>query len=208
MERVSIDVAKQLFDKHFLGVEELRSVARRLGLSQAEDINDNIPYSVEELIEKKDTHLLFYVQDKPVKEGAVLSINYLKSLLGTDPEVSEPCFYNQDWYNKELFANKCTISKGWYLLRKSLLETSRGTDPVKTDLKRYPPALLVTYAYFTYRLFYGISLYDSDYVWCSDTDEAGDQVYVGRYTDPERIAKNGFSIHRHLSIKKNYGSIV
>ena len=32
-----------------------------------------------------------------------------------------------------------------------------------------------------------------------------DQIYVGRYIDPIKINKNGFSIHRHLKIKNNYG---
>lgn len=211
MERISAVLAKQIFGQNFLGIEEIESIADKLGLYYNKEIMKrfaDIPYSQEELLQKKDTHVLFFVQNKSNQKDLKISINYLKSILGSDPSESEPCFYNQDWYIKEQFANQCNVDSGWYLLRKSLIETSRGESPDKSNLARYPSALLVTYAYFVFKILHGISLYDNDYVWCSDTDEAGDQVYVGRYTDPEKIAKNGFSIHRHLSIKKNYGTIV
>ena len=47
-------------------------------------------------------------------------------------------------------------------------------------------------------------LWPNDYIWCNTYDSSGDQIYVGRYFDPLSLSKPGYSIHRHLSIKKNY----
>ena len=48
---------------------------------------------------------------------------------------------------------------------------------------------------------------NNDYVWCSDVDDKGDQIYVGRYTDASGLNADGFEIHRHLRIKQNYGVV-
>jgi len=48
-------------------------------------------------------------------------------------------------------------------------------------------------------------LWKSDFIWCSDKDKNGDQIYVGRYRDPLGVNKNGFNIHRHLKIRNYYG---
>lgn len=53
----------------------------------------------------------------------------------------------------------------------------------------------------------GEKLWDNDYIWCSDTYNNGDQIYVGRYTDLSGLNADGFEIHRHLKIKNNYGVI-
>ena len=53
-----------------------------------------------------------------------------------------------------------------------------------------------------------MNLWNYDYVWCKDRDNTGDQIYVGRYTDPDGINADGFEIHRHLSIKKSYGALL
>ena len=45
------------------------------------------------------------------------------------------------------------------------------------------------------------------FIWCNDVDANGDRIYVGRYFDPLGISKNGFSVHRQLRIKNNYGCI-
>jgi len=52
-----------------------------------------------------------------------------------------------------------------------------------------------------------VAIWPNEYVWCQDKDLNGDQIYVGRYYDKNGVTKNGFSIHRHLSINSNYGSI-
>ena len=65
--------------------------------------------------------------------------------------------------------------------------------------------ILITYIFITYYKTTGIILWQNDYIWCNDFDSNEDQIYVGRYYDPLGISKDGFSIHRHLTIKENYG---
>lgn len=110
-------------------------------------------------------------------------------------------FYPQDWYENEPFMNKC-FTPGWYTFPKNLLKTSRGKSPHNQKLY---PASLVTYIFIVYYETYNKVLWPNDYIWCDDFDSNGDQIYVGRYYDPLGISKNGFSIHRHLTIKENYG---
>ena len=49
-------------------------------------------------------------------------------------------------------------------------------------------------------------LWRHDFIWCDDSDHNGDRIYTGRYIDPNGINKNGFNIHRHLSIRPCYGA--
>ena len=51
-------------------------------------------------------------------------------------------------------------------------------------------------------------LWPNDYIWCSDTDSHNDQIYVGKIIDNDNLSKTDFSVHRHLSVKLNYGSII
>ena len=55
----------------------------------------------------------------------------MREALGFNPEKSEPCFYNQDWYLKENFAAEKTLDFKWYLISKNLNKESRGKDPEK-----------------------------------------------------------------------------
>ncbi len=123
----------------------------------------------------------------------------------------EPCFYNQDWYLQEPFARDRVLPSGWFLLRKTLADESRGALPAihqrgDDNAATLPYAIACAYAFFAYFLCTeGKLLWPHDYLWCVDLDHNNDQIYVGRYNDPSGINKNGFSIHRHLVIRSCYG---
>jgi len=110
-------------------------------------------------------------------------------------------FYPQDWYEKESFMDE-SFESGWYDIPKHISKSSRGKLPPKSGLYS---ASLLTYVFITFYIKYNEILWPNDYIWCNTFDSNGDQIYIGRYYDPLGLSKNGFSIHRHLSIKNNYG---
>jgi hypothetical protein len=112
-------------------------------------------------------------------------------------------FYPQDWYEKESFMNEYFIP-GEYIISKNIIKSSRGKDP-KTTTKTLYPASLIAYTFISLYKTHNEILWPNDYIWCTDLDSSGDQIYVGRYYDPLGLSKDGFSIHRHLTIKENYG---
>jgi len=110
-------------------------------------------------------------------------------------------FYPQDWFDKEPFMNE-SFDSGWYKISKNIIDSSKGVTPIGQQLY---PASLITYVFISYYMLNKEILWPHDYIWCDTYDSSGDQIYVGRYFDPLNLSKPGFSIHRHLSIKKNYG---
>ena len=60
------------------------------------------------------------------KDGTALTIAKMRQHFGFDPAISEPCFYNQDWYLKEKFANECNIELKWNLIKKNVYDEYRG----------------------------------------------------------------------------------
>jgi hypothetical protein len=125
-----------------------------------------------------------------------------------NPEIQEPCFYNQDWYLKEDFIQS-TLENRWYLLKKNVIEESRAVlpDVLLKQKMSFPSAILCTYTFFAYYYAAGELLWYHDFVWCSDTDHNGDRIYVGKYHDIDDVNKNGFSIHRHLALRNCYAAI-
>jgi hypothetical protein len=212
MERESAySQLKDLFGKAFLGPEEIEKVSGRLQLAASIPGGvPEIPFEMPFLKERRDTHYLFL--GIPIhSDGSPLTILSLRSIFGLDPTVSEPCFYNQDWYLKEKFAAQ-SFRPGWYLFSRSLLESTRS-KPVNEILAqpevngKLPSAVLCSYFFFLSYLVYGQPVIKHDYIWNSDLDANGDRIYVGKYIDPLGINKNGWEIHRHLSIKRNYGAL-
>lgn len=196
--------------RNFIGAEELSKVSQLLGIKDPLSMNrviPAIPFQNKKLTELKDNYIL--ILGFPLfHDESPLTICKFRSFRGTDPKVKEPCLYNQDWYLNESFANECTLELRWYLVRKRIIEESRGSSINTGETKDpdLPSALLLVYTFFAnYYTNNGEILWPHDYLWCSDLDHNGDQIYTGRYLDPEKINKNGFSIHRHLSIRMNYG---
>ncbi len=196
--------------KNFIGAEELTSIASKMNLS-VKALNEAsipyIPYSEQQLQQHKTTHLLILAVPF-IENGASLNLMELRNFFGLNPDEKEPCFYNQDWYVKEEFVQKGFEDYQWFLIKKELIDDSRAKEiNVETDLKNLPSALICAFSFFAYFFHANEYLWKNDFVWCSDTDANGDRIYVGRYFDSSGIAKNGFSIHRHLRLRNNYGCI-
>lgn len=203
-ENVTIDKAKAIMVENFIGVEDLM----RLSWLKTDDTQaaPDIPFTEEELIQKKNDYLLILGVDG-LFDGRKLTIRNLQTIFGKNPDLEEPCFYNQDWYEKEAFID-VPMHAGWFLIRKQVFEDSRAvlpTELIKTH--KFPLAITCTYAFFVTWLSRDIKLWYHDFVWCCDTDHNGDRIYVGKYHDVDGVNKNGFSIHRHLALRPCYGCI-
>jgi len=157
------------------------------------------------------THVLIYAPPQHV-DGASITLNSLRACFGVDPTVSEPSFYNQDWYLKEEFAARQPLEAGWHLLPVSVMEEARAKPPQDIELlldsaEKFSLAVNYAFAFFAFWLCTGGKrLWEHDFLWCRDLDHNGDRIYVGRYSDPTGINKNGFEIHRHLSLRAFYAA--
>ncbi len=190
--------------KNIIGLEELKAAGiPGLRLPPAAP---PVPFPEAELERRGDDYLLV-LGVSAFSDGTPVTIRNLRKRFGMDPEASEPCFYNQDWYEREEFID-IPMEDGWFLIRKNVYENSRAVQPAEL-MKEYafPPAVRCAYAFFAAWFALGIRLWEHDFVWCSDTDHNGDRIYVGKYHDIDGVNKNGFSIHRHLALRPCYGCI-
>lgn len=199
-----VDVAKQIMGRNFIGPAEL---------CYCKDTQFKIPefqpmvvYSQDSLKQKKDDYLLVLGVSE-FKNGQPVTIRNMIKIFGKDPEIKEPCFYNQDWYDHETFID-VQMRDEWFMIRKNVYEDSRAVQPVEL-MKEYsfPNAVKCCYSFFVAWLGRGIKLWYHDFVWCSDADHNGDRIYVGKYHDVDGINKNGFSIHRYLALRPCYGCV-
>jgi hypothetical protein len=203
--RTDLDKAASVFGSNFIGPESLSLFSKKIGVEIPSHIPD-IPYDLDFLLTKKNDHLLFLSASKMIT-GVPITLLSLRDFFGIDPSFSEPCFYNQDWYINEAFANE-KLYCSWNLIRKEVFEESRAINPdLLSEMHKFPPAVLCAYIFFLYFSVTGQYLWKNDYVWCKDRDHNNDRIYVGRYSDSAGIKKNGFEIHRHLSLKPSYGAI-
>ena len=177
MERSTIDRLKQLFGKNLIGPDEVKPLLERIGAGEI--AIPELNYSLEELEQYAKDYLL--VMGLPSVGGKPVTIRTLREAFGVDPDASEPCFYNQDWYMHEDFIDR-QMDARWYLLRKEVVEASRAVMPEQLMAEDYafPTAILCAYAFFAYWFCYDEKLWYHDFVWCSDTDHNGDRIYVGK----------------------------
>lgn len=203
-EVIDFTEAKRIMGNNCIGAEELSKI-KQMKLS-IPDVIPEVPFSKEFLVKKKDDYLLILGVSK-FSDGAPVTIRNLQKIFGKNPEIIEPCFYNQDWYENEKFID-ISLEDGWYFIRKTVYEDSRAVQPQEL-IKTYsfPSAVCCAYAFFTSWLTLDIKLWNHDFVWCSDIDHNGDRIYVGKYHDVDGVNKNGFSIHRHLALRPCYGCI-
>ena len=188
--------------KNIIGPDELRG-QEALGFRIPEAV-PAVPFSAEELEARKDDYLLGV---SSFSDGTPVTIRNLRKRFGMDPGRSEPCFYNQDWYEKEAFID-IPMEDGWFLIRRNVYEDSRAVQPAELMKEHaFPPAVRCAYAFFAAWFALGIRLWEHDFVWCSDTDHNGDRIYVGKYHDIDGVNRNGFSVHRHLALRPCYGCI-
>lgn len=199
--------AKVLFGKNYLGKEDLKYFFNALGYGSLEIKEPPIQFCDADLQRAAaDGYILIYGIANI--DGHNITMRYLRDKFGVNPDVSEPCLYNQDWYMKEDFMD-LTLEDRWYLIKKDVFEESRAVMP--GDLTQqglnFPPAILCGYTFFAYYFARNEYLWWHDFVWCCDTDHNGDRIYVGKYHDIDGVNKNGFSIHRHLALRPCYGSV-
>ena len=204
MEREQI---RQIFGVNYIGKEELKPFFKALGFGDADIQEPPVEYSDSQLQEAAaEGYILIY----GVGEigGHSITLKYLRETFGIDPDESEPCLYNQDWYMKEDFMDT-TLETKWYLIKKDVYEESRAVMPGELMRRgiNFPQAILCGYTFFAYYYAYGKYLWWHDFVWCCDTDHNGDRIYVGKYHDIDGVNKNGFSIHRHLALRPCYGAV-
>lgn len=196
--------AKKILNSNFIGSKELKKINNAFSVA----IPDKIPsilFERNELEKYKDTHLLILCVPQ-FADSTIITIETIKKKIAMFN--GHPCFYNQDWYLKEQFIRK-SLNLKWLLISKNLLDESRAM-PVDKVVSNYKlnSAVELTYAFFVnYFATQGEKLWNNDYVWCSDVDDKGDCIYVGRYTDASGMNADGFEIHRHLRIKNNYGVV-
>ena len=200
----NISIARSIMKNNFIGPNELKRL-NDIPLI----IPDNIPqikFSIETLESKKDDYILIFGAGRLRGEKQV-TIKNLIDIFGKNPDIKEPCFYNQDWYEKEAFINK-PLNEDWFFIRKNVFDDSRAVAPTEL-LKnhKFPSAVKCCYSFFIAWLVLRTKLWYHDFVWCSDTDHNGDRIYVGKYHDIDGVNKNGFSIHRHLGLRECYGCI-
>lgn len=206
MERITINKARDLFGINFIGIEELNPLFMKMGISVCIDSISDIHYSLTTLQRcAKDYILILGLSDIGNKK---LSIRTFINFFGTNLDVFEPCFYNQDWYLKEDFID-ITLDNRWYLIKKEIIEKTRAVQPIDLIKQNifFPSAVLCTYTFFAYYFLNKDYLWCHDFVWCSDKDHNGDRIYVGKYRDVDGVNKDGFSIHRHLNLRNCYASI-
>lgn len=153
----------------------------------------------------KHDHSNFVIPIVRTKNNNPIKFEYLREIFGINPNIAEPCFYNQDWYLNEKFYTDSKLEEGWLSFPGKLNAKSRGTIPNLDDVAKLPTALSVSYFFLMVYVLRDVVLWEHDYIWCKDLDANGDRIYVGRYFDPKGVNKNGFSIHRHLSITNQYG---
>ncbi len=204
MEREAV---KKLFGKNFIGKDELNPFFKSLGFGEVEIQENPIQYSDADLQKvAKEGYILIY--GVGAVNGQNITLKFLREKFGVNPDESEPCLYNQDWYMKEDFMD-LMLEDRWYLIKKDVFEESRAVMP--GDLTQqglnFPPAILCGYTFFAYYFANKEYLWWHDFVWCCDTDHNGDRIYVGKYHDIDGVNKNGFSIHRHLALRPCYGSV-
>lgn len=199
---VTMEHARAIMGSNMIGPAELDAV----GFIKKDAKVPSIRFSADELERKKADYLLVLGADKLVNEKP-MTIRSLLKVFGNNPDVMEPCFYNQDWYENETFIDY-RLKNEWFLMRTEVYENSRGVQPDElVKIHIFPRAITCAYTFFVAWQSLGIKLWYHDFVWCSDTDHNGDRIYVGKYHDIDGVNKNGFSIHRHLSLRPCYGCI-
>ena len=99
MEREQI---RKLFGVNFIGKEELKPFFKALGFGDTEIQETPIEYSDAQLQKAaSEGYILIYGVGNI--NGQSITLKLLREKFGVNPDESEPCLYNQDWYMKEDF---------------------------------------------------------------------------------------------------------
>lgn len=186
--------AREIMGKNFFGIEEAIkhfgvNPSRRQLVSLSE-----VPFSEETLISCKDTHVLV----------AVLPISIIEIREIAKKLLNQTLFYNQDWYDKEAFAND-KGETGWQLIRKEPIDNSTSKNwseqqALLTNDEETPKAQVVVYTIIGIFLSTGERLFENVYVRCIDLDSDGDRVSVGGFDDGGLDVDDWDDSHRYSVI--------
>jgi len=173
----SHDGARDVMGKNFFGIEEaikyfgVNPTRRQLAMLS------EIPFSPEELMMCKDTHVLV----------AVLPVSIIEIREIAKKLLNQTLFYNQDWYDEEVFAND-KVETGWQLIRKEPIINSTSKNwseqqALLTNDEETPKAQVVVYTIIGIFLSTGERLFENVYVRCIDLGSDGNRVSVGGFDD-------------------------
>ncbi len=169
----SQEQARSIMAPNFFGVEEaIRHFKVNPSPEQLATLAE-VPYGEAVLQSVKGTHTLV----------AVFPMSVL-DIRGKVAGNSQPLFYNQDWYNKEKFANKERGRVGWHLVRKtpvpdSINKTWSEQQALLTETEETPTTQVMVYTITGHFLATGERLFKDVYVRCSDLDSYGYRVLAG-----------------------------
>ncbi len=168
-------VARGIMGKNFFGIEE---AIKHFGVNPSKQqlaYLAEVPFTEEVLRSCKDTHVLI----------AIFPLSIL-DLRGICRKIeNQVLFYNQDWYNKQTFAQE-KGGIGWQLVRKELVadSTNKTWDEQQVILSKdesTPKAQVAVYTMIGHYLATGERLFEKVYVRCSDLGSDGYRVRVGNF---------------------------
>ena len=188
-----------------IDLKTIEELFKKVGKNISFENNTPFKPPLKLLNQLNESNFLIFIPKKINDEN--LNLKTLVDIFKFKESKNGVCFYNQDWYFKEDFFFSSLNESKWILINKKINEKTRGLDPLDFSNINLLSSLEYTFSFFTYFLLTNDYLWPHDYLWTSDFDSHNDQIYVGRYFDLTKKAKSGFSIHRHLSIKHNYGTI-
>lgn len=163
--------AREIMGTNFFGPDD---ASTHFGVTpskaQLEALSE-IPFTEEELIEKRQSHIL--------AACFPLSVSDIRR------RVRSEMFCEDLWYDEELFANR-RGSTCWQLVRKSPVESSisKSWDEQRALLAKQeysPLASVLIYIIIGHFLKTGECLFPGLYVRCQDVDSHGGGVYLGNF---------------------------
>jgi len=177
--------AREIMGRNMFGVEE---AIRHFGVNPGRRelaLLAEVPWSEEVITVHKDTHILIAVFSL-----SVLDVRGIAKKLA-DPEI---LFYNQDWYDKQAFAED-RGEIGWQLVRKTPIanSTNKSWNEQQALLKdeETPTARIVVQTVVGHFLATGERLFEKIWVRCSDLDSGGDRVCLGGF-DAQGLSVNNY----------------
>ena len=129
-------------------------------------------------------------------ENTSLTINNVKSCVGSDPR-HQPCIFDHPWYeNEEFVRTRCPA--GWHLLMMDVLPTSiqQPADYLRSSASEgleLPNSIEVVLMLFLHYVGSGEQLLLKKHTWCVDTASLGRHVTVGAF------GRNGVFLSGHPS---------
>lgn len=127
---------------NFIGPKQVNLLLMHMGKELISEIDvPEVNYDEETLRNSASDYILVYGTD-------ALDILDIRNFFGVDPEISEPCLYNQDWYMSEEFIRR-RIDNKWFLIKRNVLEDTRAVMPmeiISTGVK-FPSAILCVYLF-------------------------------------------------------------